>query len=208
MGRDEIISFIFRNPVSAGTHLLWCVLGMYITALLWKLSRGDRVRQLSTGAFGLSMVLLYGASCTYHAIPASYEWSVALFRKLDHSAIYVLIAGTGTPVFTVLLRGRVMRIVPRPNEDVNETWIADRDRFSYQGIYSEDRILKPMVRDNGMWQESDLETALNLVAASWYEAEIQAGNDAAALTPLRDAAIARLEQRLADPRHRSWLETA
>ena len=52
------------------------------------------------------------------------------------------------------------------------------------------------------------ETALTLVAASWYEAEIQAGNDAAAMTPLRDAAIARLEQRLADPRHRTWVETA
>jgi thiamine kinase-like enzyme len=52
------------------------------------------------------------------------------------------------------------------------------------------------------------ETALSLVAASWYEAEIQAGNDAAALTPLRDAATAWLEQRLADPRHRTWLETA
>ncbi len=62
MARDEIVSFIFRNPVSAGTHLLWCLLAVYITGLLWRLSRGDRVRQLSTGAFGLSMVLLYGAS--------------------------------------------------------------------------------------------------------------------------------------------------
>ena len=48
-----------------------------------------------------------------------------------------------------MLRGRVVRIVPHANEDVNETWIADRDRFSYQGIYSEDRVLKPMIRDNG-----------------------------------------------------------
>ena len=45
----------------------------------------------------------------------------------------------GTNIFAHVLRGRVMRIVPRANEDVNETWIADRDRFSYQGIYSEDR---------------------------------------------------------------------
>jgi NADH-quinone oxidoreductase subunit G len=55
-------------------------------------------------------------------------------------------------------------ISPRPNEAVNETWIADRDRFSYQGIYSEDRVLKPMIRDNGMWQETDWETALAMVA--------------------------------------------
>jgi hemolysin III len=109
MARDEIISFIFRNPVSAGTHLLWCALGVYITALLWRLSRGDRVRQLSTGAFGLSMVLLYGASAAYHAVPGK-EPLLPYLQKLDHSAIYVLIAGTYTPVFGVLLRGR-LRIV-------------------------------------------------------------------------------------------------
>jgi NADH-quinone oxidoreductase subunit G len=70
----------------------------------------------------------------------------------------------GTNMYAHVLRGRVMRIVPRPNEAVNETWIADRDRFSYQGVYSEDRVLKPMVRDNGVWQETDWETALATVA--------------------------------------------
>lgn len=105
MGRDEIVSFIFRNPVSASTHLLWCALAIYITGLLWRLSRGDRLRQLSTGTFGLSMVLLYGASGAYHAIPRGDPWLIECFRKLDHSAIYVLIAGTYTPVFAVLLRG-------------------------------------------------------------------------------------------------------
>ena len=39
-----------------------------------------------------------------------------------------------------------MRVVPRENEEINETWIADRDRFSYEGIYSEDRLQRPMVR--------------------------------------------------------------
>jgi NADH-quinone oxidoreductase subunit G len=63
-----------------------------------------------------------------------------------------------------VLRGRIMRIVPRVNEDVNETWIADRDRFSYQAVYSEDRLMKPMVRENGVWQETDWESALALVA--------------------------------------------
>lgn len=70
----------------------------------------------------------------------------------------------GTNIFAHVLRGRVMRIVPRPNEDVNETWIADRDRFSYQGIYSEDRLLKPSIRENGVLQETDWETALQKVA--------------------------------------------
>lgn len=107
--RDEVVSFIFRNPVSAGTHLLWCILGAYITALLWRLSRGDRLRQFSTGIFGLSMVLLYGASALYHAVLGP-ERLLTYLRKLDHSAIYILIAGTYTPVFAVLLTGR-LRIV-------------------------------------------------------------------------------------------------
>ncbi len=70
----------------------------------------------------------------------------------------------GTNIYAHVLRGRVMRIVPRPNEDVNETWIADRDRFSFQGMYSEDRLQKPLIRENGVWQETDWETALALTA--------------------------------------------
>ncbi|WP_421621037.1 NADH-quinone oxidoreductase subunit NuoG [Alkalilimnicola ehrlichii] len=46
-------------------------------------------------------------------------------------------------------RGEIMRVVPRENELVNETWIADRDRFSHQGVYSEDRLDRPMVRVDG-----------------------------------------------------------
>lgn len=106
MPSDEIVSFIFRNPVSAGTHLLWCLLSIYITGMLWRLSRGDRLLQWSTGIFGLSMVLLYGASGAYHAIPREDLLLIKYFRLLDHSAIYILIAGTYTPVFAVLLRGR------------------------------------------------------------------------------------------------------
>jgi NADH-quinone oxidoreductase subunit G len=70
----------------------------------------------------------------------------------------------GTNIYAHVLRGKVMRIVPRPNEEVNETWIADRDRFSFQGVYSEDRLQKPLVRENGVWQETDWETALAITA--------------------------------------------
>jgi len=70
----------------------------------------------------------------------------------------------GTNIYAHVLRGKVMRIVPRPNDEVNETWIADRDRFSFQGMYSEDRLEKPLIRENGTWQETDWETALAAVA--------------------------------------------
>jgi NADH-quinone oxidoreductase subunit G len=70
----------------------------------------------------------------------------------------------GANLYAHVLRGRVMRMVPRPNDAVNETWIADRDRFGFQGIYGEDRLATPMLRTNGIWQETDWETALNWVA--------------------------------------------
>ena len=69
-------------------------------------------------------------------------------------------------------------------------------------------MIQPLIGRDQIPRFELYKTALNLVAASWYEAEIQAGNDAAALNALRDAAIARLEQRLADPRRRAWLESA
>jgi NADH-quinone oxidoreductase subunit G len=61
-------------------------------------------------------------------------------------------------------RGRLMRVVPRVNEDINENWIADRDRFSYEGIYADDRALTPLVRRNGELVPVDWQTALEAAA--------------------------------------------
>ncbi|MEQ8937720.1 MAG: molybdopterin-dependent oxidoreductase, partial [Gammaproteobacteria bacterium] len=58
---------------------------------------------------------------------------------------------------------RVKRVVPANNEAINEVWISDRDRFSYEGIYSEDRLQSPMIKRNGEWQQVDWEIALQEV---------------------------------------------
>ena len=70
----------------------------------------------------------------------------------------------GTNLYGHVLRGRLMRVVPRDNEEINETWIADRDRFSCEGLYSSDRASKPMVREAGGWRETDWESALEAAA--------------------------------------------
>ncbi len=57
-------------------------------------------------------------------------------------------------------RGQVMRVLPRRNEDVNECWLADRDRFSYQALNSDERLTSPMIRRDGQWFETDWQTAL------------------------------------------------
>jgi NADH-quinone oxidoreductase subunit G len=72
----------------------------------------------------------------------------------------------GTNLYAHVLRGKIMRIVPRENEAVNETWIADRDRFSFQGVYSEDRQQKPLLKQNGIWQEVSWDQALEWVATT------------------------------------------
>jgi len=72
--------------------------------------------------------------------------------------------GVGTNVFAHVLRGKLMRVIPRENEAINETWIADRDRFSYEAVYSADRIERPMLREGAEWVETDWETALAKVA--------------------------------------------
>ncbi len=57
-------------------------------------------------------------------------------------------------------RSRVMRVLPRDNEALNECWISDRDRFSYEGLNSDDRLKKPMIKVDGEWQETDWNHAL------------------------------------------------
>ncbi len=96
-----------RDPVSALTHLAACALALYAAALLRRLARGDRLKRASLTCFGATAVALYAASTLYHAVPLPPDSAaVGVFRRLDHSAIYLLIAGTYTPVFAVLLRGR------------------------------------------------------------------------------------------------------
>jgi NADH-quinone oxidoreductase subunit G len=85
--------------------------------------------------------------------------------------------GVGTNLFGHVLRGRLMRVVPRANDAINETWIADRDRFSYEGVYSADRLAEPMIREGGEWKKASWEAALE-AAASGLKA---AGADLATL---------------------------
>ena len=72
--------------------------------------------------------------------------------------------GVGSNLHVHVRRGRVMRVVPRENESFNQTWISDRDRFSYQGLYSSDRLQTPMLRENGKLREVEWQEALQAAA--------------------------------------------
>lgn len=93
----------FREPVSAWTHFVWMVLALPATVWLWHLARGNRLKQVGVAVFGLSMVACYGGSWLYHSVPSDL---IPPFATLDHIGIYLLIAGTTTPIALVVLRGR------------------------------------------------------------------------------------------------------
>jgi NADH-quinone oxidoreductase subunit G len=70
----------------------------------------------------------------------------------------------GANLIVQVKANKVLRVVPFENEDVNECWIADRDRFSYEALNSEQRLTRPMLKRGGQWKEVDWTTALEYVA--------------------------------------------
>ena len=72
--------------------------------------------------------------------------------------------GLGANLIVQVKHNRVMRVLPRDNEEVNECWLSDKDRFSYEGLNSEDRLTTPMIKRGGQWQECGWQTALEFIA--------------------------------------------
>ncbi len=85
--------------------------------------------------------------------------------------------GLGSNLSAHLVQERVMRVVPRDNESLNECWLADRDRFSYEALNSEQRLTVPMLKQNGQWRETDWQTALEYVAHGLNDIKAEHGAD-------------------------------
>lgn len=83
----------------------------------------------------------------------------------------------GSNLFVHTRYGKVMRVVPRENNQINETWIADRDRFSYEGLYHADRLSKPMIRVQDRWQETDWPMALEVTMEGLQKVLNKQGGD-------------------------------
>lgn len=75
---------------------------------------------------------------------------------------------------------KVMRVLPLENEEVNECWISDKDRFSYEALNSDQRLTKPMVKQDGQWHEVDWNIALEYVANGLKDVAAENGADALA----------------------------
>ncbi len=72
--------------------------------------------------------------------------------------------GLGSNLTVQIKQNRVMRTLPRENEAVNECWVSDKDRFSYEALNSDKRLAKPMLKRNGVWQDVEWPVALEFVA--------------------------------------------
>ena len=73
--------------------------------------------------------------------------------------------GLGSNLVVQVKQNRVMRVLPRENEEINECWLSDKDRFSYEGLNSEERLSTPMIKRDGQWQECGWQAALEFVAS-------------------------------------------
>ena len=83
---------------------------------------------------------------------------------------------TGANLIVQVKNHRVMRVLPFENEDVNECWIADRDRFSYEALTGPDRLERPMLKQGGEWREVDWQTALEYVANGLQDIDAEHGS--------------------------------
>ena len=84
----------------------------------------------------------------------------------------------GSNLIVQVKNDRVMRVLPLENEAVNECWISDKDRFSYEALASEERLTAPMIRRDGEWASVDWKTALEFVATGLREAAARHGGAA------------------------------
>ena len=103
-----------------------------------------------------------------------YRFSARSWELENHAAVSPHDC-LGSNINIQTLRGRVERVLPIENPRINECWLADRDRFSYEAVNSEQRLLEPMIRENGGWRTTDWETALTF-AAEGLRAIIDAGS--------------------------------
>ncbi|MEW6098988.1 MAG: NADH-quinone oxidoreductase subunit NuoG [Pseudomonadota bacterium] len=82
---------------------------------------------------------------------------------------------TGANLIVQVKGSKVMRVVPYENEEVNECWLADRDRFSYEALNSDERLTAPMLKQGGQWKAVDWQTALEYVVNGLQQIKAQHG---------------------------------
>ena len=84
----------------------------------------------------------------------------------------------GSNLIVQVKHDKVMRVLPLENEELNECWLSDRDRFSYAGLNAPTRLTRPMIRQGDEWRETDWQAALEFVATKLKSVVAAAGASA------------------------------
>lgn len=142
---DEIAGIKELGAVGRGEHM---EIGTYVQKAVTSEMSGNVIDLCPVGA-------LTSKPFRYTARP----WElISVASVAPHDCV-------GSNIYLHVRDNNVMRALPRENEAINETWISDRDRFSYEGLNSDDRLSVPLVKRDGEWRETDWETALQTVVA-------------------------------------------
>jgi len=121
----------------------WMEIGTYIEKSVTSEMSGNMIDLCPVGA-------LTSKPYRYSARP----WELKAHRSIAaHDCL-------GSHITVHSKNNKVMRVVPRENEAINEVWLSDRDRFSYEAVNSADRLIQPAIKVNDQWQDVDWETAL------------------------------------------------
>lgn len=142
---DEIAGFKELGATGRGEHM---EIGTYVTRTVSSELSGNVIDLCPVGA-------LTSKPFRYSARP----WELNAVAGISpHDCV-------GSNLYLHARDNAIMRVLPKENESLNETWISDRDRFSYEGLNSDQRLRIPMIKRDGEWQETDWETALNAAVA-------------------------------------------
>ncbi len=174
--RDKDIGPLIETALTRCIHCTRCVRFGEEIAGLRELGATGRSEHMEIGTFVAKAVTseLSGNVidlCPVGALTAKpSRYSARAWEMRTHATIAPH-DSVGSNLSVHTFDGKVIRAVPRANEDINECWISDRDRFSYQGLTSADRLTQPQIKREGIWQVVSWPEALAAVATILREAD-------------------------------------
>ncbi len=110
--------------------------------------------------------------------PFSYKARAFEMRAIPYFSTH---DSLGSNIYMHVRRNEVLRVVPKENEDLNEIWISDRDRFSYEALLHEDRVRFPKIKHNGRFEETSWLKSLEYTMFELKQAIVNNGTDAVAV---------------------------
>ncbi len=168
--RDEDIGPLIATDMTRCIHCTRCVRFGGEVAGLRELGATGRGEHMRIGVFiehsiGSELSGNVIDLCPVGALTSKpFRFSARAWELTQHDGV-ALHDGVGSNVHLHVRRNKLMRVAPRENEALNQTWLSDRDRFSYKGLESNDRLTRPMLRENGKLRAAGWDEALQGAAA-------------------------------------------